>query len=41
MSSVCPEAIERCYKEIPELRTIAPEHQVACHRASKLSLKGL
>ena len=27
----CPKAEERCANEVPELREIAPRHQVACH----------
>ena len=27
----CPSAQERCASEVPELREIAPRHQVACH----------
>jgi len=27
----CPSAQERCSSEVPELREIAPRHQVACH----------
>ncbi len=27
----CPRAEPRCAEEVPELRTIAPDHQVACH----------
>ena len=27
----CPRAEERCTKEVPEMRDIAPGHQVACH----------
>jgi peptide/nickel transport system ATP-binding protein len=27
----CPRAEERCAKEVPEMRDIAPGHQVACH----------
>jgi peptide/nickel transport system ATP-binding protein len=27
----CPRAEERCAREVPELRTIAPGHTVACH----------
>lgn len=29
----CPIAVERCRKEVPELRTVGPEHQTACHLA--------
>ncbi|MCM2472216.1 ATP-binding cassette domain-containing protein [Rhizobium sp. CG5] len=31
----CPVAIERCALERPELRTIAPGRQAACHRAGE------
>jgi oligopeptide/dipeptide ABC transporter ATP-binding protein len=27
----CPYVMERCKTEKPELRTVAPERQVACH----------
>ena len=27
----CPRAEQRCAEEVPELRPIAPGHQVACH----------
>lgn len=27
----CPQATERCSREEPELRTVGPGHQVACH----------
>jgi oligopeptide/dipeptide ABC transporter ATP-binding protein len=27
----CPEAVERCRREVPELRTVAPGRQAACH----------
>jgi oligopeptide/dipeptide ABC transporter ATP-binding protein len=29
----CPYATERCKTECPQLKTIAPGHQVACHLA--------
>jgi peptide/nickel transport system ATP-binding protein len=36
----CKYADERCKQEEPELRQIEPGHEVACHYASQLSLKG-
>ena len=27
----CPRAQERCAAEVPELRTLGPDHAVACH----------
>jgi oligopeptide/dipeptide ABC transporter ATP-binding protein len=27
----CPEAVERCRREVPELRTVGPGRQAACH----------
>jgi oligopeptide transport system ATP-binding protein len=33
----CPHAIARCRDEIPLLETIAPDHQVACHRSRELA----
>ena len=27
----CPRAEERCAEEVPEMRELAPGHQVACH----------
>jgi oligopeptide transport system ATP-binding protein len=30
----CPEAIDRCKVDVPELRTIAPGHEVSCHLVS-------
>ena len=27
----CPRAQDRCAEEVPELRTLRPDHQVACH----------
>jgi oligopeptide/dipeptide ABC transporter ATP-binding protein len=32
----CPHAIGRCRSEPPALRTLAPGHQAACHRAEEL-----
>jgi oligopeptide transport system ATP-binding protein len=32
----CPHAIERCRSETPALRTLAPGHEAACHRAEEL-----
>lgn len=37
----CPYATERCAKETPQLRQIAPGHQAACHYAETLDLKGM
>jgi peptide/nickel transport system ATP-binding protein len=37
----CPYATERCKQETPLLREIAPGHQVACHYAETLDLKGM
>jgi peptide/nickel transport system ATP-binding protein len=37
----CRYAIERCKVETPELRTIAPNHAVSCHRAEELTLQGV
>jgi peptide/nickel transport system ATP-binding protein len=37
----CRYAIERCMVETPELRTIAPNHFVSCHRAEELTLQGV
>ncbi|MFD1678102.1 ABC transporter ATP-binding protein [Alicyclobacillus fodiniaquatilis] len=35
-ASRCGFALERCYKEIPPLRTLFPGHEVACHRAEEV-----
>jgi oligopeptide/dipeptide ABC transporter ATP-binding protein len=32
----CPEAVERCAREMPALRRLGPGHLVACHRAEEL-----
>jgi peptide/nickel transport system ATP-binding protein len=32
----CPLAVDRCRTEVPPARTIAPGHQVACHRAEEV-----
>lgn len=32
----CHMAVERCYNEVPELRSIGPNHDVACHRAEEV-----
>ena len=32
----CAMAQDRCLKELPELRSIAPGHQTRCHLAEKL-----
>lgn len=37
----CSYATEVCSKTRPDLREIAPGHQVACHRADELSLTGV
>ena len=37
----CRYAVEACAKEAPPLREINPGHQVACHLAEKLSLRGV
>jgi oligopeptide/dipeptide ABC transporter ATP-binding protein len=36
----CPFAVERCSREEPALREIAPGHTVACHFAEEVSLAG-
>jgi peptide/nickel transport system ATP-binding protein len=36
----CRYCIDKCVGEVPKLISIAPEHQVACHRAEELALKG-
>jgi peptide/nickel transport system ATP-binding protein len=33
----CPMAIERCAREEPALRPVAPEHAAACHRSGELA----
>jgi peptide/nickel transport system ATP-binding protein len=37
----CQYATERCQRETPALREIQPGHQVACHLAETLTLKGV
>lgn len=37
----CPYAQARCRSERPDLRTLAPDRQVACHFAEDLSLAGV
>jgi len=37
----CAHAIERCRTETPALEEVQPGHQVACHRARELTLKGV
>jgi oligopeptide/dipeptide ABC transporter ATP-binding protein len=37
----CRYAQPRCHEVAPELRPIAPTHQVRCHRATELSLLGV
>jgi peptide/nickel transport system ATP-binding protein len=37
----CQYATERCVQETPPLREITPGHQVACHYAETLDLKGV
>lgn len=37
----CPYATDKCKAEEPQLREIAPGHQVACHYATELDLKPL
>lgn len=37
----CRYRIERCTVEAPELREIAPDHFVSCHRAEELELQGV
>lgn len=37
----CPFAVERCQCETPELRELAPEHFVACHRGEEVRDKTL
>jgi len=37
----CQYAIDRCQSETPALRDIAPGHQVACHLAEQLQLRGV
>jgi peptide/nickel transport system ATP-binding protein len=37
----CRYCIDQCKTETPQLREIAPEHFVSCHRAGELSLMGV
>ncbi len=37
----CRFCIDRCRTETPQLREIAPEHFVSCHRADELALAGV
>jgi peptide/nickel transport system ATP-binding protein len=37
----CAYAVERCRAETPTLEPVAPGHQVSCHRARELSLRGV
>ncbi len=37
----CRYRIDRCMTETPELREIAPDHFVSCHRAGDLDLQGV
>ncbi len=37
----CSYAVDRCMSETPQLVDIAPNHQVACHRAAELTLNGV
>jgi peptide/nickel transport system ATP-binding protein len=37
----CRYALDRCKVESPPLQTIAPNHEVACHRAAELTLNGV
>jgi peptide/nickel transport system ATP-binding protein len=37
----CRYRIDRCMTETPELREIAPDHFVSCHRAGELALQGV
>ncbi len=37
----CRYRIDRCTVETPELREIAPDHFVSCHRAEELELQGV
>lgn len=36
----CRYAEDRCRKEAPPLRQLGPDHQVACHFADTLALRG-
>ena len=37
----CRYAVDRCRTETPALEPVAPGHQVACHRARELTLRGI
>lgn len=37
----CQYAQERCTNEPPELQSVGPQHQVACHFAEELALQGI
>jgi len=37
----CEYAIDRCAEEEPQLRELAKDHYVSCHRAEELALKGV
>jgi peptide/nickel transport system ATP-binding protein len=37
----CQYCIDICKTEPPQLREIAPEHFVSCHRAEELNLSGV
>jgi peptide/nickel transport system ATP-binding protein len=37
----CAYAVERCRTETPRLEPVAPGHQVSCHRARELTLRGV
>jgi peptide/nickel transport system ATP-binding protein len=37
----CPYAVERCKVETPQLRELAPNRTVSCHRAEELALQGV
>ena len=36
----CAYAVERCRRELPDLRECEPGHLVSCHRAEELTLRG-
>ncbi|MBM3573061.1 MAG: ABC transporter ATP-binding protein, partial [Alphaproteobacteria bacterium] len=36
----CRHAVERCRRDMPELRALGDDHHVACHLAEELTLKG-
>ncbi|MBA2667751.1 MAG: ATP-binding cassette domain-containing protein [Trueperaceae bacterium] len=37
----CAYAVDLCRNEFPPLRSVAPGHEVACHRADELHLRGI